>query len=157
SAGASAPSGGGGGGGFFPTALGKAGGFSAQGKKPPRGGGTGAAGTGGGGRGGHGSRGGGPGPFLGPVAGAGGQNPHTNGAAVAGASFNWSDASSSKGELGARLGGVWGPLKPYLGAYWVDQWSGNNKLNVLFGGACPSCMSIEDTPPGQYGRAAIGF
>ena len=73
------------------------------------------------------------------------------------ASFHWPDSTSSKGELGGRLGGIWGPIQPFVGAYWVDQWSGNNKLNVLFGGGCPSCMNLEDTAPGQYGKVDVGF
>jgi hypothetical protein len=100
---------------------------------------------------------GGPSLYLEPLGDIDWISTHISSTTMAGASFHWPDSTSSKGELGGRLGGIWGPIQPFVGAYWVDQWSGNNKLNVLFGGACPSCMNLEDTAPGQYGKVDVGF
>jgi hypothetical protein len=100
---------------------------------------------------------GGPSLYLEPLGDIDWISTHISSTSMAGASFHWPDSTSSKGELGGRLGGIWGPIQPFVGAYWVDQWSGNNKLNVLFGGGCPSCMNLEDTAPGQYGKVDVGF
>jgi hypothetical protein len=100
---------------------------------------------------------GGPSFYLEPIADVDWISTHIDSVTMAGATFNWSDATSSKGELGARIGGTWGSIIPYVGAYWVDQWSGDNKMTMLTGAGCPSCMSIEDTRPGSYGKSDFGF
>ena len=72
--------------------------------------------------------------------------------------FTYGNANSSRGSIGARLGGQWGSIMPYVGLYAVDTFEGDNKMTMITSGGCPSaCMSIEDTKPGTYGRADVGF
>jgi hypothetical protein len=82
---------------------------------------------------------------------------HLTGVTLASTNFTWSDATSSKGEIGARVGGQFGSIMPYLGLYAVDAWSGNNRMNVVYG-SCPTmCESAEDTAPGSYAKTDFGF
>ncbi len=76
---------------------------------------------------------------------------------LAGATFQWSKAASSRGEVGARIGGQWGMDSFYVGAYAVDQFSGGTRMTTLFGGACPSCMTVTDVAPGSYGKVDLGW
>jgi outer membrane autotransporter protein len=77
-----------------------------------------------------------------------------------GASFHFSDETAGKGEIGARVGGQWGSIKPWIGAYWVGQFSGDNRMQMFTGaGQCiiADCFSVTDTHPGDYGRMDFGF
>ena len=72
--------------------------------------------------------------------------------------FTFSNNSMARGSIGARLGGAWGSILPYVGIYAVDEWDDNARLNMITGSGCPSaCMSINDEHPGSYGRADLGF
>jgi hypothetical protein len=100
---------------------------------------------------------GGPHFWFEPLADVDWVSTHLDSVSMAGATFNWNDASSSKGEVGARVGAQTGSTIAYVGLYAVDQWSGSNRMNVLYGGPCPSCVSIEDRAPGSYGKADFGL
>jgi hypothetical protein len=95
--------------------------------------------------------------YLEPLADIDWTTTHLSHVTLAGNTFTWPDSTSSKGEIGARMGGQWGSILPYLGVYAVDNWSGNNKMTLITG-VCPgACMSVEDTAPGSYGKADFGF
>jgi outer membrane autotransporter protein len=73
-------------------------------------------------------------------------------------SFTFGNAESFRGSIGARVGGQWGQILPYVGLYAAQEFDGNNKMTMITSGGCPgACMSIEDTKPGAYGRADFGF
>jgi uncharacterized protein YhjY with autotransporter beta-barrel domain len=70
--------------------------------------------------------------------------------------FKWDDSQSLRGSIGARVGGQFGALAPYVGFYAVDEFRGDNRMEMITG-ACPSaCTSITDFKPGAYGRADFG-
>ena len=72
--------------------------------------------------------------------------------------FTFSNNQMARGSIGARLGGQWGSILPYVGIYAVDEWDDNAKLTMTTGAGCPgSCFSIEDEHPGSYGKADLGF
>jgi uncharacterized protein YhjY with autotransporter beta-barrel domain len=71
--------------------------------------------------------------------------------------FTFGNADSLRGSVGARVGGQWGSLLPYVGLYAVDEFEGQNKVTMLTGSGCPDCMTLEDTRPGTYGKADFGF
>jgi hypothetical protein len=73
-------------------------------------------------------------------------------------SFTFGNADSLRGSIGARVGGQWGRLMPYVGLYAVEEFEGDHdKVTMLTGGGCPDCMTLEDTRPGSYGKADFGF
>jgi outer membrane autotransporter protein len=77
---------------------------------------------------------------------------------AAGANFTFKDATTAKGEIGARMGGNWGSLVPYVGAYWVDEFQRSNQMTMITGGGCPAaCMTISDKAPSSYGKVDFGF
>ncbi|MBS0298111.1 MAG: hypothetical protein JSR45_17570 [Proteobacteria bacterium] len=77
---------------------------------------------------------------------------------AAGASFTFKDATSAKGSIGARLGGQWGSLIPYVGLSWVDEFQRSNGMTMITGGGCPAaCVTLNDTRPAAYGKADFGF
>ncbi len=71
--------------------------------------------------------------------------------------FSFGDATSAKGSIGARIGGQWGSTLPYVGIYAVDEFDGKNRMSMITGSGCPSCMSVEDLRPGSYEKAEFGF
>jgi uncharacterized protein YhjY with autotransporter beta-barrel domain len=71
--------------------------------------------------------------------------------------FTFGTATSLRGSIGARLGGQWGSVLPYVGIYAAQEFDGKNSMTMLTGAGCPSCMTIEDLKPGSYERADFGF
>ena len=71
--------------------------------------------------------------------------------------FTFGDATSAKGSIGARIGGQWGSTLPYVGIYAVEEFDGKNRITMISGSGCPSCMTVEDTHPGAYEKAEFGF
>jgi outer membrane autotransporter protein len=71
--------------------------------------------------------------------------------------FSFGDSSTTRGSIGARAGGQWGSILPYVGIYAVDEWDGNAKVTMVTGSGCPSCMTIDDVRPGSYGKVDFGF
>jgi uncharacterized protein YhjY with autotransporter beta-barrel domain len=79
---------------------------------------------------------------------------------VQGADFRFSDATSLRGSVGARIGGQVGSLLPYLGVYWGDEFRGDNHMTMLTGlsQACgAACVSLQDLKPGAFTRVDFGF
>jgi outer membrane autotransporter protein len=72
-------------------------------------------------------------------------------------SFHFSTATSLRGSVGARVGGLWGQVRPYLGIYAVQEFDGKNRVTMLTGAGCPSCDDLTDTRPGTYEKATLGF
>jgi outer membrane autotransporter protein len=73
------------------------------------------------------------------------------------ASFRFDDAKSLRGSAGLRVGADWATIQPYVGAYWVDEFEGKNRMTMLTGAGCPSCMTIEDRAQGSFGKVDFGF
>jgi hypothetical protein len=71
--------------------------------------------------------------------------------------FTFGTATSLRGSVGARLGGSWGSILPYVGLYAVQEFDEKNRVTMLTGSGCPSCFSLTDTRPGAYERADFGF
>jgi outer membrane autotransporter protein len=72
--------------------------------------------------------------------------------------FTFGNGESLRGSIGARLGGQWGSILPYVGLYVADEFDGKNQMTMITGGGCPgACMTIEDQKPGAYERADFGF
>ncbi len=72
--------------------------------------------------------------------------------------FTFGNATSLRGSIGARVGGQWGQLLPYVGLYAAQEFDGKNKMAMITGGGCTGCeMDIEDLKPGSYERADFGF
>jgi hypothetical protein len=75
-----------------------------------------------------------------------------------GTDFRFGNDNMARGSIGARFGGQWGSILPYVGIYAVDEWDDNARLTMVTGSGCPgACFSIEDEHPGSYGRADLGF
>src|SRR5262249_38750031 len=65
---------------------------------------------------------------------------------------------SLRGSIGARVGGQWGSVMPYVGLYWAEEFDGENRMTMITGGGCADCaFTVEDERPGSYGRADFGF
>jgi trimeric autotransporter adhesin len=72
--------------------------------------------------------------------------------------FTFGNATSTRGSIGARVGGQWGSILPYVGLYAAQEFGGKNKMTMITGGGCANCdMDIEDLKPGAYERADFGF
>jgi outer membrane autotransporter protein len=73
-------------------------------------------------------------------------------------SFSFGTATSLRGSIGARVGGQWGSILPYVGLYAAQEFDGKNNMTMMTGLGCPTnCMSITDLKPGSYERADFGF
>ena len=72
--------------------------------------------------------------------------------------FTFGNATSERGSIGARVGGQWGQILPYVGLYAAQEFDGKNKMSMITGGGCTGCdMDIQDLKPGAYERADFGF
>ena len=76
------------------------------------------------------------------------------------ASFNYGDATSLRGSIGARAGGQWRSVRPYVGVYLGQEFAGDNKMTMLTGVAehCgETCdASLQDVKPGGFTRVDFG-
>ena len=72
-------------------------------------------------------------------------------------SFRFEDTVSLQGSLGARVGGTWGSISPFVGLWAVNEFEGENGMTMMTGPGCPSCMSIKDQPVGSFGKLEYGF
>ena len=76
------------------------------------------------------------------------------------AKFAYGNATSLRGSIGARAGGQLGPVRPYLGVYVGQEFSGGNRMTMLTGvteqcGA--SCdLTLQDQKPGGFTRVDFG-
>ena len=73
--------------------------------------------------------------------------------------FTYSDATSTRGSIGARVGGQWGSIMPYVGVYAVEEFGGKNDMTMITTGGCPAaCMSTSKTSsPAPTARPSFGF
>jgi outer membrane autotransporter protein len=97
--------------------------------------------------------------YVEPLADVAWNSTHVDKAAFAAqaTTFSFPDASQSRGEIGARLGGQMGQIMPYVGVYAVDVFSQDNKFHMITG-ACPgACMELTDVKPGDYAKTDFGF
>ncbi len=98
--------------------------------------------------------------YMEPVADLAWTTTHTNDANFTSlaTNFNFGTANSLRGSVGARVGGDWGSIMPYVGLYAVQEFEGKNDVTMVTGAGCPvNCLSLTDTRPGGYGRADLGF
>jgi outer membrane autotransporter protein len=71
--------------------------------------------------------------------------------------FRFADVDGWTGSLGARVGGTWGLTSPWIGAYWVGGSGGDADVTMLTGAGCPSCVTLTDARPKNYGLVDFGF
>ncbi len=95
--------------------------------------------------------------FFEPVASLQWSTTNLDSTTTAGATIDFDDAESLRGKAGARLGGTWGTgdvvWTPYIGAYWVDEFQGDNNLAFTTG---VTTIEFSDQGRGSYGQADLG-
>jgi len=95
--------------------------------------------------------------FFEPIAAISWNTTSLDSVTTAGATIDFDDSTSFRGKAGARIGGTWGSgdvvWTPYIGAYYVDEWEGDNALTFTTG---PTSITFNDQGRGAYGLADFG-
>jgi outer membrane autotransporter protein len=99
----------------------------------------------------------GDGWFFEPLAQVAWQTTDLDDVTTAGADIEFDNADSFRGKFGGRIGGTYGSADvvwtPYIGAYYIDEWSGDNELTFTTG---PTSITFSDQGRGSYGQAEFG-